>query len=260
MAREAREGRGGPHGGVYFSFEHVAADELARWLPNTSRWMRERGIDIGQAKLESGVVFQCMNGGVRMIDADAQSTVPSLFVIGEASGGVRGPERPGGNSLAEGQVFGHRSGVAAARRAAATKVRAAPATLDETLADVQGALSRPDRPDHVAALGDRLRNQMQRHCLCEKTADGLGEALDVALQIQHELEQDVGATPATLMNLLSLRNLATVSELVLRACINREETRSGHYRIDHPCTDASLAHSFVVRRGHAGPQFTPHPY
>lgn len=260
MAREAALGRGGPHGGVFFSFAHAAPEDLQRVLPNTARWTRERGIDLGRDLLEAGVVFQCMNGGVRMTDGDAQSTIPGLFVIGELSGGVRGPERPGGNSLGEGQVFGHRSGVAAAKLAAAIRTPAPAVTLDETLADVHAALARPQRTEAMAVLARRLRRAMQLHCLCEKTADGLGAALQVAKDMQAEVANDLGATPATLMELLNMRNMALASELVLSACLNRNETRSGHYRLDHPRTDAALAHSFVMKRGDAGPEFRKHPY
>lgn len=260
MAREAAQGRGGPHGGVFFSFAHATSAELQRVLPNTARWTQERGIDLCRDTLEAGVVFQCMNGGVRMTDGDAQSTVTGLYVIGELSGGVRGPERPGGNSLGESQVFGHRSGTAAARRAAESKARAPAATLDATLADVSSLLSRRARPEAVVTLAQNLRRTMQRNCLCEKSADGLNAALQTAQQTQAEVTQDLGATPATLMDVLSLRNMATVSELVLRACLNRNETRSGHYRLDHPQTDTTLAHSFVLRRGDAGPSFSKHVY
>ena len=259
MAREAALGRGGPHGGVFFSFAHAAPAELQRVLPNTARWTQERGIDLGRDTLEAGVVFQCMNGGVRMTDGDAQSTVPGLYVIGELSGGVRGPERPGGNSLGEGQVFGHRSGMAAAKRAARSKARAA-TTLDATLAELSSLLSRTSRPEAVAALAQNLRRTMQRNCLCEKTADGLNAALHIAQQTQAELSQDLGATPETLMDALSLRNMAAASELVLRACLNREETRSAHYRLDHPKADSALAHSFVMKRSDAGAQFGKHVY
>jgi fumarate reductase (CoM/CoB) subunit A len=39
---------------------------------------------------------------------------------------------------------------------------------------------------------------------------------------------------------------------VIAACLNRQETRSAHYRLDHPQTDASLVHSFVVTRSAQG--------
>ncbi len=260
MAREVAEGRGTKRGAVLFSFENVPEARIAEVMPNTARWMKERGIDWKTEKLEVGVAFQCMNGGVRMTDGDAQSTVPGLYVIGELSGGVRGPERPGGNSLGEGQVFGHRSGTAAAKRAARFKARAAAATLDATLADVHSLLSRPARFDAATALAQNLRLTMQRNCLCEKSAAGLNGALQTALQTQAEGAQDLDATPATLMDVLSLRNMAVASELVLRACLNRNETRSAHYRLDYPAKDGDLAHSYAVRRGEGGPVFHRHDY
>ncbi|OWT54757.1 FAD-binding protein [Candidimonas nitroreducens] len=258
MAREVAEGRGSPHGGVYFSFAHVNADALARVLPNTISWLSARGIDIAADPLEVGVVFQCMNGGVRMIDPDGQSTVPGLFVIGELAGGVRGPDRPGGNSLAEGQVFGHRSGVAAARRALAGsgKYRPSPATLDSTLGELSQLASHPKASAQLAVMASEVRRAMQQHCLVEKTGEGLCTALATMRAVQDHIAAGMGVGPDTLMDVLSVRNMAQASELVLRACLNREETRGAHYRLDHLDTDPGLAHSYTLRRGEAGPTIT----
>lgn len=253
MAHEVAAGRGSPHGGVYFSFAHVPPDEMRRILPNTARWMSERGVDLQKETLEVGVAFQCMNGGVRMTDANAQSSVPGLFVIGELAGGVRGPDRPGGNSLAEGQVFGHRSGKAAALRALGMRGSAAPgATLEESLDAVQLLLRKPGAPTDTAGLAARIRRAMQSECLVEKTADGLRAALKTVREVRAELEADAGANLETLVAALSVRNMAQASELVLGACLNRNETRSAHYRLDHPTTEPSMAHSFLVRRDAEG--------
>lgn len=262
MAHEVAAGRGSPHGGVYFSFAHVPPDELRRVLPNTARWMGERGVDLQKESLEVGVAFQCMNGGVRMTDANAQSSVPGLFVIGELAGGVRGPDRPGGNSLAEGQVFGHRSGKAAALRALGRRGPGAPgATLEESVDTVQRLLRRPGAPTDTAEPASRIRRAMQGECLVEKTADGLHAALKTVRDVRAELETDARASLETLVSTLSVRNMAQASELVLGACLNRNETRSAHYRLDHPNTETSLAHSFLVRRGANGqPAFARFDY
>lgn len=262
MAHEVSAGRGSPHGGVFFSFAHVDPDALAAQLPNTLRWLTERGIDLRRETLEVGVAFQCMNGGVRMTDGDAQSSVPGLYVIGELAGGVRGPDRPGGNSLAEGQVFGHRSGFAAARRALAMagRSRAPAATLDASFGELDGLLRRPVRPGRTAELARAVRRAMQRECLVEKTAMGLRSALDTVQAVQHEIATSGGATPDTLMETLGVRNMAQASELVLQACLNRNETRSAHYRLDHPAKDPALTHSYTVRCGERGPEFVRHDY
>ena len=252
MAHEVAQGRGSPHGGVYFSFAHVPPPEMRRVLPNTARWMAERGVDLQKETLEVGVAFQCMNGGVRMTDANAQSSVPGLFVIGELAGGVRGPDRPGGNSLAEGQVFGHRSGKAAALRGMNQRGRTgAPATLTESLDTVERLLQ-PGAPTAVEQAADRIRRVMQNECLVEKTRSGLETALSTVREVRQQIEQEGRASVQTLVSILSVRNMAQTCELVIAACLNRKETRSAHYRLDHPDTDASLAHSYVVRRSANG--------
>ena len=248
MAHEVSAGRGTARGAVYFSFAHVPPGALEAALPNTVRWLRERGVDPQREKLEVGVAFQCMNGGVRMTGADAQSTIPGLFVIGELAGGIRGPDRPGGNSLAEGQVFGHRAGTAAAQRARVQKVDA-PHTLAETTEFLAAAMARKGAGADLAQLAGAVRRTMQKNCLVEKTAAGLNQALETVLAVQAELDAKLALTPQNLVDGLSVRNLAKASELVLRACLNRKETRSAHYRLDHPMRDdATYLHSYVMRR------------
>ena len=248
MAHEVSEGRGTPRGAVYFSFAHQPAAVLEAGLPHTVRWLRSRGVEPTRDRLEVGVAFQCMNGGVRMTGPDAQSTIPGLFVIGELAGGVRGPDRPGGNSLAEGQVFGHRAGTAAAERA--KRVRAGePRTLAETKDFLDAALARSGADARrYAELADGLRDAMQRHCLVEKAAEGLETALAVAREVKRETAAPALSAGALVAG-LSTRNMAQACELVLLACLNRRETRSAHYRIDCPQRDdASWAHSVTLRR------------
>lgn len=246
IAREAREGRGTPHGGVWFSFSHIDQEDLDRNVPNTMRWMRQRGADLGRDPVEVGIAFQCMNGGVRMTNADAESSIPGLYVIGEVAGGVRGPDRPGGNSLAEGQVFGHRAGCGAARQAAQRKA-ASPLSLAESLDDLSRVLDASAPSDFRAPCAE-LRQAMQRECLVEKTGEGLSRTLDLARDLRRDLETSLRATPDTLVEALGTRNLAQSAELVLTACLDREETRSGHYRTDFPETDDALAFSHVYFR------------
>lgn len=260
MAREIAEGRGTARGAVYFSFAHQPLDRLEAGLPHTVRWLRERGIDPTRDRLEVGVAFQCMNGGVRMTGPGAQSTIPGLYVIGELAGGIRGPDRPGGNSLAEGQVFGHRAGVAAAAEARARKAGTA-STLGDTTDFLGESLARTGAGVDRAQLAGAVRRTMQKNCLVEKTARGLNEALEVVLSVKAELDAGLALGPDTVIEGLSLRNLAQSSELVLRACLHRTETRSAHYRLDYPHKDdAAHLHSYVLRRAGAHVAFEPLRY
>ena len=259
IAREIAAGRGTERGTVQFSFSHVPPEKIERTMPNTARWMRERGVDPGKDLLDVGIAFQCLNGGVRMLDSGARTSLPGVHVIGELAGGVRGPDRPGGNSLAEGQVFGHRAGTAAAND---VQQGAAPGAI--VAGAVTERLARAMRPNagiDTARLVASLQQSMQRHALVEKNEAGLAQAQGVVRDIQSALEQGGGGNAATLGEVLTLDNMATTANLILEACRARQESRSGHYRTDHPDRDdARFGTAWGMRRDGSGFNLRPIPY
>jgi succinate dehydrogenase/fumarate reductase flavoprotein subunit len=235
IAREIAAGRGTKRGTVQFSFSHVPPETIERTMPNTARWMRERGVDPGKDLLDVGIAFQCLNGGVRMLDSGARTSLPGVHVIGELAGGVRGPDRPGGNSLAEGQVFGHRAGTAAA---ADVQQGAAPGAIaGDAVAQRLAHAMRPNASIDTARLTASLQQAMQRHALVEKNDEGLAQAQSVVRDIQSALEQGAGADAAKVAGVLTLDNMATTASVILEACRVRRESRSGHYRTDYPDRD-----------------------
>lgn len=93
---------------------------LRKQLPALCRQFERQGIDVTR---EAALVYPTLhyqNGGVR-IDEQAESSIPGLFVAGEAAGGVHGRNRLMGNSLLDILVFGRRAGVWAAHRAMEVK-------------------------------------------------------------------------------------------------------------------------------------------
>jgi fumarate reductase (CoM/CoB) subunit A len=244
IASEIAAGRGNERGTINFSLAHVPPEKLEATIPNTMRWMKANGVDPQKDAMDVGIAFQCLNGGVRMVDADARSTIAGVHVIGELAGGVRGPDRPGGNSLAEGQVFGHRAGDAAgrdARSGAALKSVAGDAVVER----LRLALA-PNADVDLAGSAQRLQAAMQRHALVEKSEAGLTEALKLAHGIEAALAQGGGATPATLNEVLTVQNMATTASIILQACLERRETRSGHMRKDYlQRDDAAYGNAFV---------------
>lgn len=259
IAREIAAGRGTDRGTVRFSFAHVPSEKIDRTMPNTARWMRERGVDLQRDLLDVGIAFQCLNGGVRMIDEGARTSLPGVHVIGELAGGVRGPDRPGGNSLAEGQVFGHRAGQAAARdahSAGAPRAVAGEAVL-QRLANALRPNANVDAKRSTAAL----QQAMQRHALVEKDEAGMTRALDVVQDVNAALAQGGGAVVASLPDILTLDNMATTAHIILHACQARRESRSGHYRTDHPeRDDARFGTAWAMRREDGGISMRPIAY
>lgn len=248
IAAEIAAGRGTERGAVQFSFAHIAPEKLAATIPNTMRWMRAKGLDPQRDLLDVGIAFQCLNGGVRMTDTNAMSTIEGLFVIGELAGGVRGPDRPGGNSLAEGQVFGHRAGAGAA---AFARQNAAPGAPDAAplAARLELAL-KPNASFDAQRIATGLRHAMQTHCLVEKTEIGLKQALQVAREAREQFEAGGAATPQSAIDALTIDNMATTAAVIVEACIERRESRSSHYRTDCPeRDDARFGHALTITRG-----------
>jgi succinate dehydrogenase/fumarate reductase flavoprotein subunit len=247
IAREIAAGRGTERGTVQFSFAHVAPEKIERTMPNTARWMRDRGVDPRQDLLDVGIAFQCLNGGVRMIDEGARTSLPGVHVIGELAGGVRGPDRPGGNSLAEGQVFGHRAGAAAAQDARAG-AQPGPISGEAVVQRLARAL-KPNGNVDAARMAAALRDTMQREALVEKSEAGLERALGLVQQIGSALAAGGNASRDSLAAALTLDNMATTAHIILHACRERRESRSGHYRIDYPeRDDAQYAMAWSMRR------------
>lgn len=260
IASEIAAGRGTERGAVNFSLAHVPADRLLATIPNTMRWMKANGVDPQRDLMEVGIAFQCLNGGVRMVDADARSTIPGVHVIGELAGGVRGPDRPGGNSLAEGQVFGHRAGDAAGREALGRRSLPLPEG-DAVVQRLTTALA-VNRDIDVESSARLLQKVMQRYALVEKNEDGLSTALTLVRGIDARLAQGGGAGPSTLPRLLTLQNMATTASIILEACLARRETRSGHLRTDFPeRDDATFGFAFIQTLSESGgSQFKPLAY
>ncbi|MEF7616587.1 FAD-binding protein [Aquincola sp. MAHUQ-54] len=261
IAAEIAAGRGTPRGTIHLSLAHVPLDRMEATIPNTMRWMKANGVDPTTDLMDVGIAFQCLNGGVRMVDADARSTLPGVHVIGELSGGVRGPDRPGGNSLAEGQVFGHRAGDAAGRAALAGDQASSALAVDGVVDRLRRALA-PNPGLRAEESARALQAAMQRHALVEKNEAGLTEALALAKRIETDVTEAGGATPDTLSSILTLQNMATTASLILEACLARKETRSGHLRTDYPDKDdAHYGHAFVQTRGEDGrSRFSPLAY
>jgi L-aspartate oxidase len=159
-------------------------------------------------------------GGVAT-DARGRSSLDGLWAAGEcASTGVHGANRLASNSLLEALVFGAR--VADDVRNALTP---------------HGRHARLPAPEQWAArpVPPCLRQTMSTHAGIERDASGLSEALGAIAAI----ERAGGNEP-------SLANMTAAATLVAAAALARRESRGGHFRSDHPATDAKPKRTFLT--------------
>ncbi len=92
---------------------------ITRELPAMVRQFRRFGIDLSREPILVYPTLHYQNGGVA-IQPDASTSIPGLFIAGEAAGGIHGRNRLMGNSLLDVCVFGRRAGAAAATWAGST--------------------------------------------------------------------------------------------------------------------------------------------
>jgi succinate dehydrogenase / fumarate reductase, flavoprotein subunit len=255
IVREAREGRGSPHGGVFLELQTFAGwfgqrqrgfDAERHWkkkLPSMYHQFKELGgLDITKEPMEVGPTTHYMMGGVR-VDSDTQmSRVPGLFACGECAAGINGANRLGGNSLSDLLVLGKLAGEHAARFATDHPAAATPADQIEEAA--RWALAPFDRPGGenpyqvMHALQDLMQDLVgivRNEAEMLRALDGLADlkARAAKCQVAGNREYNPGWHTA-----LDLHNLLTVSEGITRAAVVRKESRGAQFRDDYPAKNS----------------------
>jgi len=234
--KEIEAGRGSPAGGAYLSFMHVPEAELRKAFGPVIDRLAKNGIDLAKMPVEVAPIAHYHMGGVR-VDSAMQTRVPSLYAAGEAVGGANGANRLSGNGITEAFVFGERAGSAAAAHAKARKSsgwhEAAAARALEQLGTRGKAAAVPN----TAALLVELQALMSDNAGPFRTEAKLRAALERLQQMQQEL----GPLPAAGahydmvgLDWLDLRNMLLVAQCVVRAAIERKESRGAHQREDFP--------------------------
>jgi succinate dehydrogenase / fumarate reductase flavoprotein subunit len=239
---EVKEGRGSPHGGAFLDVTHLDPAVVMKRLPSMYEQFKElAGIDITKEPMQVGPTCHYFMGGIK-VDADTGATrVPGLFATGEASGGMNGANRLGGNSLGDLLVFGRRAGLGAVEEAN----RFGPVVLP------QDALEEAYQQAHadLTGGGEGAENPFKLHKELQKAmGDGVGifrdkEGLDTAIaKVEEIYERSLNArapSPRPDYNpgwqlCQELRNMTAVSLMIAKAALMREESRGGHSRLDYP--------------------------
>jgi len=102
------------HGGVWFDFSGVPEEVFKTKYPEYYRKLRGISEDYGNLRIEVKPAAHTTLGGIKITD-NAAASVPGLFAAGEASGGIHGRDRIGGNAGLEVFVFGRAAGMSAAK-------------------------------------------------------------------------------------------------------------------------------------------------
>jgi L-aspartate oxidase len=229
---------------VLLDITHRPADFIRSRFPNIHAECLGFGIDITTQPIPVVPAAHYMCGGVTS-DLHGRSTLPGLWVVGEAAcTGLHGANRLASNSLLEGLVFAKR---AAARLAGGiAELRQAPLP---NVPDWQvGSAAPSDEAVVVTHNWDELRRTMWNYVGIVRSDQRLRRAARRIALLEEEIREYYWKHLVN-RDLLELRNIATVAELIISSAASRRESRGLHYTIDHPEAHGEFLSDTVAKRG-----------
>ncbi|MHB8589442.1 MAG: FAD-binding protein [Candidatus Dormibacteraceae bacterium] len=262
---EVIAGRGTPHGGAFLDITHRKSDFIKSKLPSMyEQFLKLANVDITKQPMEVAPTIHYAMGGVRVDAETGATTVPGLYAAGEVASGLHGANRLGGNSLSDLLVFGKRAGAAAAAAAKGNpKVAAAKldqAQVDRAIAELMVPLDRP-AGESPYKLQAEIQDVMTAHAPIVRDAPGLQAGLEKILELETRAAQcGTGGSSSLAFNpgwhtAQDLRSMLVNAEALLRAAIERKESRGAHARSDFPKTDEQLAAiNYVLEKSPLGMQ------
>jgi L-aspartate oxidase len=224
---------------VYLDITSGKAEETRQRFPNISQYCLMLGIDMTRQPIPVVPAAHYMCGGVRT-DLHGATGIPGLYAAGEvACTGLHGANRLASNSLLEALVFAKRALLHAAERGAERRGK----KIKERLIPAAGGSLEKE----VEPLRTRVRRYTWEQVGILRSDAGLAQvcgALDELADLAEELYRRHGCRA----DLVELRSLATVAQLMAQAARMRKESRGAHFNSDHPTRDdRSWCHDTVLR-------------
>ena len=202
------------------------------------------GVDITREPIPVVPAAHYSCGGIAT-DLEGRTTIPGLWAIGEcAHTGLHGANRLASNSLLEGLVFGHRAAQALSTQDAAERKKPWPDVPDWDV----GQAGTPDEAVVITQNWDELRRLMWNYVGIVRSTKRLQRAARRIALLQEEIVEYYWKYFVT-RDLLELRNIACVAQLIVECALSRKESRGLHYTIDYPSTDSDGVRDTVAKRG-----------
>lgn len=210
---------------VYLDISHQPPEFVREHFPNIHARCLELGIDITREPIPVVPAAHYTCGGVHS-DLRGRTDLPGLHAIGEtAYTGLHGANRLASNSLVECMVFARSasSDILATPMAAPPSV---PAWDDSRVTDADEAVV-------ISHNWDELRRFMWDYVGIVRTNKRLERAAHRITLLQQEIQEFYSAFHVT-RDLLELRNLVTVADLIVKSAQARHESRGLHFSRDYP--------------------------
>ncbi len=231
---------------VYLDISHKPAAFIREHFPNIHQRCLEFGYDMTREPLPVVPAAHYLCGGV-VTDLRGRTDLPGLYAIGEmACTGLHGANRMASNSLLECLVFAE----SAAKDILAALARPAHHPAIPPWDDSQ--VTDSDEEVVVSHNWDELRRFMWDYVGIVRSDKRLQRAWRRTTLLKQEIEEYYGNFRIT-GDLIELRNLVLLAELIIRSARQRRESRGLHHTLDHP-DRAAVAVDTVLTPATSGPR------
>jgi len=230
---------------VYLDISHKPADFIKSHFPTVYERCLQFGIDITLQPIPVVPAAHYTCGGV-MVDRSGLTDLQNLYAIGETSfTGLHGANRMASNSLLECFVFA---------KAAAEHITTRLDKVQNPACAPQWDESRVTPSEEGVVIShswDELRRVMWDYVGIVRTNKRLERARLRIEQLQKEIREHYAHYKIS-SDLLELRNLATVAELMVRCAKSRKESRGLHYTLDYPDLLPQARDTILIPENFAG--------
>jgi len=244
-----REGRGTPHGGVYFDTtkspkgEEAVRDVFSSMTPKHYQFLVDAaGIDLAKEPLEVAPASHYQCGGI-YVNERGQSVVDGLYACGEVAGNFQGANRLAGSALCDTQTTGARCGDSAAEDA---KGRGLIEIDDKDLKKKTEIIddflsSKKNKPTRPVFIKEQVLKTMDEFIAPYRDEKGMTKGLSVLQSLRDEVKKisvpDTGKYNLELREAIETNLMLDAAELTFGSALFRKESRGHHNRFDYPETD-----------------------
>lgn len=211
---------------VNLDISHRPKEFVLEHFPNIAERCSKLGMDITQEPIPVVPAAHYTCGGV-LVDLNGRTDLDNLYAIGEvACTGLHGANRLASNSLLECLVFAKKAANHIERQSSNEPVINHIPQWDESkVIDSQESII-------IAHNWDELRRVMWDYVGIVRTDKRLNQAMHRITLLKQEIQEYYGHYIIN-NDLIELRNLVDVAELIVLSALKRTESRGLHYNIDH---------------------------
>ena len=226
---------------VYLDVSHLGKEHIVNHFPNIYKTLKRLGRDISVEMIPVVPAAHYLCGGLR-VDQHGKTTCNGLFAGGECSyTGLHGANRLASNSLLEAAVLANAS-VAYIQAHLEQELKPcdtdiAPWTYHDNSDEYEESL--------VGPLWREVRQFMWNYVGIIRTDKRLARATRRIEFLRDEIESSYWDFRIS-RDLVELRNVSIISEIIVRSACMRKESRGLHFNVDHPAADPDQAKETVI--------------